>query len=114
MFILYALGYDIIISCELIVLLYVLCSVNTSTIFASINSIPVLTGINFKKWREHITIVFDCMDLDLAIQTKPPTALTDSNTTKEMTYYEKWEHSNRISLIIMNHDILGNYKGLNS
>ena len=79
-----------IIDCQLVILLYDLCSVNTSTIFVNINSIPVLTSINFKKWREHVMIVLGCMDLDLAIWIEPLAALTDSSTINEMTYYEKW------------------------
>ena len=68
---------------------FVLCSVNTSAISININNILVLMSTNFKKWREHIMIVLGCMVLDLTIRTKPPTALIDSNTTKERAYYEK-------------------------
>ena len=49
MFIVYALGYNKIIDYEFVVLLYVLCLVNTSIISANINSISVLIGTNFKK-----------------------------------------------------------------
>ena len=82
MFTVYALGYDIIIDCELVLLLYALYSVNTSTISANINSIPVLTDTNFKKWKEHDMIVLGCIDLNLGIQKEPPTALTDTSTTQ--------------------------------
>ena len=63
-------------------------------------------GINFKNWREHIMIVLGCMDLDLAIQIEPLATLIDSNTTKERAYYEKWERSNRVILMIMKRVIL--------
>ena len=49
MFILYALGYNMIIDSEFVVLLYVFCSVNASAVSANVNSIPVLTSTNFKK-----------------------------------------------------------------
>ena len=75
MFILCDLGYDMIIDCELVVLLYVLCSINTSAISTNINSIPMLTGTNVKKWRKHVMMVLGYMDLDLAIWTEPRVAL---------------------------------------
>ena len=39
---------------------------STSSIFANVNSILVLNGTNFKKWKEHVIIVLECMDLDYA------------------------------------------------
>ena len=45
MSILYALGYCMIIDYELVVLLYVPYSINTSIISVKINSIPVLTAL---------------------------------------------------------------------
>ena len=52
-----------------------------------------------------------CMDLDLAIRIQPLDALTNSNTTKERTYYEKWERSNYMSLMIMKHAIPETIRG---
>ena len=51
-------------------------------------------------------IVLGYMDLNLAIWIEPPTTLFDSSTTKESIYYEKWEHSNCMSLLMMKHAIL--------
>lgn len=51
-------------NCEFVILFY---RVNTSSISANLNNIPVLNGTNFRKWKEHITIVLGCMDLDYAI-----------------------------------------------
>ena len=45
-------------------------------IFASINSIPMLSGINFKEWRENILIVLRVMDLDLALRIDHHTEVT--------------------------------------
>ena len=56
-------------------------------------------------------IVLDYMDLDFAIWTEPSAALIDSSTTKERAYYEKWEHSNCMSLMIMKHAIEETIKG---
>ena len=56
-------------------------------------------------------IMIDCMDLDLAIQIEPPTALFDSSTTKEREYYEKQESSNRTSLMIVKYTIPKTIRG---
>ncbi|RDX84612.1 hypothetical protein CR513_34314, partial [Mucuna pruriens] len=37
-------------------------------VFAQINSIPILNGMNFKVLKEVLEIVLSCMDLDLALQ----------------------------------------------
>ncbi|PKU76845.1 hypothetical protein MA16_Dca001451 [Dendrobium catenatum] len=79
-------------------LLFCSFSVNVSSISANLNNILVLNGSNFKKWKEHITIVLGCMDLDYAIRTERPN-------------FEKWERSNRMSLMIMKYSIPDTIRG---
>ena len=55
---------------------------STSYIFANVNNILVLNGINFKKWKEHIMIVLGCMDLDYALREDRPVDLIDASTTE--------------------------------
>ena len=55
-------------------------------------------------------IVLDCMDLDLALRIEQPTALTDESSNEEKRDFEKWDHSNGTSLMIMKHEILENFK----
>ena len=39
----------------------------------------MLNATNFKKWKEHITILLGCIDLDYAIRNeRPPTLIDDS------------------------------------
>ena len=45
------------------------------------------------------------MDLDHAIQIERSLALTNDSTKEQRANFEKWEHSNRISLMIMKHYI---------
>ncbi|KAI0519248.1 hypothetical protein KFK09_006690 [Dendrobium nobile] len=85
--------------------------VNVSSVSANLNNISVLSGSNFKKWKEHITIVLGCMDLDYAIWTEHPPALTAENTIEQMANFEKWKRSNRMSLMIMKHSIPDNIRG---
>ncbi|CAH9136785.1 unnamed protein product [Cuscuta epithymum] len=88
-------------------------SVNNSaaTISANINSIPVLNGTNFKEWKENVMIVLGCMDLDLALWTEKPAALKDSSTLDEKREMERWERSNRMSLMIMKRAIPESFRG---
>ena len=68
-------------------------------------NIPVLNDTNFKKWKEHVIIVLRCMDLDYALRDDRPVDLTSVSTTKQRVAMEKWEQSNRMSLMIMKHSI---------
>ncbi|XP_074301650.1 uncharacterized protein LOC141633059, partial [Silene latifolia] len=78
-------------------------SVNASanTVSANINMIPMLDGTNFKYWKENVMIVLGCMDLDLALRDERP-AFRDM---------EKWERSNRMSLMIMKRAIPESFRG---
>ena len=70
----------------------------------------MLNDTNFRKLKEHITILLGCMDLDYAIQTKQPPALTNDSTAKQRANFEKWKRSNRMSLMIIKHSILDTIK----
>ncbi|GAV91546.1 hypothetical protein CFOL_v3_34940, partial [Cephalotus follicularis] len=60
---------------------------------------------NFLTWKEQIGIVLGVMDLDHALRTDTPTAITAQSTTEQKASYEKWELSNRMSLMIMKSSI---------
>ncbi|KAK3023367.1 hypothetical protein RJ639_043448 [Escallonia herrerae] len=66
-----------------------------------LSSIESLSGTNFKKWKEQISIILGVMDLDYALRVDAPAALTAESSTEQKAAYEKWERSNRISLMIM-------------
>ena len=84
---------------------------STSYIFANVNNILVLNGTNFKKWKEHIIIVLECMDLDYALREDRPLDLTSANTAEQRSAMVKWERSNRMSLMIMKHSISKSIRG---
>src|SRR3954463_3240498 len=56
-------------------------------------------------------IVLGCMDIDYALRFDRPAALTSESTEVVKSAYEKWERSNRISLMIMQHSIPESIKG---
>ncbi|XP_022853742.1 uncharacterized protein LOC111375173, partial [Olea europaea var. sylvestris] len=91
---------------------------SATTISANVNSILMLNGTNFKDWKENILIALGCMDLDLALWIEEPTPLTKESSPDEKENFEKWDCSNRISLMIIKCGISkafrGEYKGRGS
>ncbi|KAH7836424.1 hypothetical protein Vadar_001106 [Vaccinium darrowii] len=51
------------------------------------------------------------MDLDNALRVDEPAKLTDKSTAEEKSIYEKWERSNRMSLMIIKHSISDTIRG---
>ncbi|KAI3677451.1 hypothetical protein L2E82_51665 [Cichorium intybus] len=45
------------------------------------------------------------MDLDCALRTDPPAALTNTSTVEQKHVYEQWDRSNRMSLMVMKNSI---------
>ncbi|KAI6675746.1 hypothetical protein NL676_003652 [Syzygium grande] len=75
--------------------------ITPTNITASINSIPMLNGTNFKSWQENLLIVLGVMDLDLALRIDSPTPLNDQSTSDQKRDMERWERSNRMCMMIM-------------
>ena len=71
---------------------------NAANLFAQVNGIHMLNGNNLKIWKENVEIVLDCMELDLALRIERPTS-TPKNLNE--VNIEKWELSNRLSLMLM-------------
>ncbi|KAI6682979.1 hypothetical protein NL676_028892 [Syzygium grande] len=76
-------------------------AITPANITASINSIPMLNGTNFKSWQENLLIVLGVMDLDLALRIDSPTPLNDQSTSDQKRDMERWEKSNRMCMMIM-------------
>ncbi|XP_068639423.1 labd-13Z-ene-9,15,16-triol synthase, chloroplastic-like [Aristolochia californica] len=75
----------------------------TTNVTNQISSIPMLSGMNFKAWKDTVEIVLRCMDLDLTLRAEQPISTRDNLNVIKI---EKWEHSNRMCLMIMKHSIL--------
>ncbi|KAK3005038.1 hypothetical protein RJ639_017311 [Escallonia herrerae] len=76
-----------------------------------LSSFESLSGTNFRKWKEQISIILGVMDLDYALRVDAPAALTAESSTEQKAAYEKWERSNRISLLIMKGSITTAIRG---
>ena len=84
---------------------FILYTVSAANFSANLSIIPVLTGTNFKSWKENVMIVLGCMDLDLALRKDQPPALTEESSTEDKRNFELWEKSNRMSVMIMKRSI---------
>ena len=49
----------------------------------------MLNGTNFKTWRENVEIVLGVIDLDLALRTDKPPAITDESTSDNKREMER-------------------------
>ena len=67
-----------------------------------------MNGSNFSNWNEQIFITMGYLNLDLAQQVEEPLMSSSGSTLDAKTLYEKWEHSNQMSLIIIKNKIAKN------
>ncbi|KAL5745673.1 hypothetical protein ACOSP7_001530 [Xanthoceras sorbifolium] len=73
--------------------------------------IPELKGDNYKVWKERILLHLGWMDIDYAIRQNEPPAITDTSSTADITLYEKWERSNRLSVMFIKTKISDSIRG---
>ncbi|GAV62998.1 UBN2 domain-containing protein [Cephalotus follicularis] len=73
-------------------------------------TIEVLTGSNFKKWKEDIEFAMEMADVDLSLVTDKPGDLTVASTDDEKLVHAAWMKSNRICLLSMRRSILDHLK----
>ncbi|KAL3619928.1 hypothetical protein CASFOL_034840 [Castilleja foliolosa] len=84
---------------------------SASTISANTSNILVLNGNNFKDWKENVLIILGCMDLDLALRIEKPPSLTAASSSDDRRNFEKWERSDRMSLMIIKRGIPEAFRG---
>ena len=73
--------------------------------------IPALNGSNFCDWHEQLLITLGCLDLDLVLRIDKPNLITVESTDEQKDQFEKWERSNRLSLMIIKSTIAKNIRG---
>ncbi|KAL4361061.1 hypothetical protein GQ457_04G024470 [Hibiscus cannabinus] len=72
--------------------------------------IPELTSENFKFWKESFLLQLGCLDIDYAIRKSEP-SITDNNNKADLALYEKWERSNRLSIMFIKRKVLADVCG---
>jgi hypothetical protein len=61
----------------------------------------MLTGSNYKEWKDTVEIILGCLDLDIALQQdKPPVPAADSPENVQNTH-ARWMRSNRLCLKVI-------------
>ena len=63
--------------------------------------IPELGGDNYKIWKERILLHLGYIDINYAIRKSEPLEVTEENTPIEGALYERWERSNRLSVMFI-------------
>jgi hypothetical protein len=71
----------------------------------------MLNGNNFSEWKENLLFTLGCMELDLALRENEPHVLTDKSTPTEIAKHERWERSNRLSLMFMKSHVIKGIRG---
>ncbi|KAL9665190.1 hypothetical protein QQ045_020601 [Rhodiola kirilowii] len=85
---------------------------SATSVAANLNKILMLNGTNFKDWKENITILLGCMDLDLALREPKPDVITGTSSESGQAYKGTWERSNRLSLMIIRRGIPEVFRGI--
>ncbi|XP_010525701.1 PREDICTED: uncharacterized protein LOC104803468 [Tarenaya hassleriana] len=74
--------------------------------------ISELKGDNYKVWKERILLHLGWMDIDYAIQKDEPPPITEESELEEIELYERWERSNRLSVMFIKTNISSGIRGL--
>ena len=73
--------------------------------------IPELRGDNYKVWKERILLHLGWMDIDYAIRKEEPDPITETSTAEAVCLYDKWERSNRLSMMFITTKISASIRG---
>ncbi|KAK9749600.1 hypothetical protein RND81_02G137400 [Saponaria officinalis] len=73
--------------------------------------ISKLSGDNYKVWKERVLLQLGWMDIEYAIRKDEPPAITETSTPDAMDLYEKWERSNRLSIMFIKTKICSSIRG---
>ncbi|GAV82824.1 UBN2 domain-containing protein, partial [Cephalotus follicularis] len=94
----------------IVLILYIFYFTVTFSVNNNMITIEVLTGSNFKKWKEDIEFAMKIADVDLSLVTDKPEELTITSTDDEKLVHAVWMKSNRICLLSMRRSILDHLK----
>ena len=73
--------------------------------------LPILKGDNYKVWKERVLLHLGWMDIDYAIKKDEPPAITETSESDAVDLYEKWERSNRFSVMFIKTNISDSIRG---
>ena len=70
-----------------------------------------LKGDNYKVWKERILLHLGWMDIDYAIWKDEPPVVIETSSANDIALYERWERSNRLSVMFINTKISAGIHG---
>ncbi|GAV58826.1 UBN2 domain-containing protein [Cephalotus follicularis] len=94
----------------IVLILYIVNFTVTFSVNNNMVTIEVLTGSNFKKWKEDIEFAMEMANADISLVTDKPRDLTFASTEDEKLVHAVWMKSNRICLLSMRRSILDHLK----
>ncbi|XP_028057285.1 uncharacterized protein LOC114261242 [Camellia sinensis] len=94
-----------------LIMLLVIAAISISVLSNESSRIPFLNGDNFSNWKDKILLTLGCMDLDLALSVDEPLETTNESSAAEKSAYDKWERSNRLSLMLIKSHISQSIRG---
>ncbi|KAA0061427.1 UBN2 domain-containing protein [Cucumis melo var. makuwa] len=80
------------------------------SLYSHATSIIKFNGLNFSDWCEQIRFHLGVLDLDLALLSEKPAAITTASSGEDRSFYKAWEKSNRLSLMFMRMTVANNIK----
>ena len=75
------------------------------------DKVPMLNGDNYTAWKEAVLLHLGCVDLDYAIRKDEPPAVTNTSSAAQIALYERWERSNRLSIMFIKSHIMSSIRG---
>ncbi|XP_019260334.1 PREDICTED: uncharacterized protein LOC109238354 [Nicotiana attenuata] len=82
-----------------------------TAIFNENARIPMLSSDNYAEWKEKVLLTLGGSNLDLVLYVDEPPILTESSTPAAKANYERWERSNRLSLMLIKAHISQSIRG---
>ena len=73
--------------------------------------IPELRGDKYKVWKERILLHLGWMDIECIIRKDKPDPITETSTAEAVCLYDKWERSNRLSVMFIKTKIFVGIRG---
>nr|XP_025676815.1 uncharacterized protein LOC112776789 isoform X2 [Arachis hypogaea] len=84
---------------------------DTVMISETVSEVHLLSGGNYKEWKDKILFHLGCADFDYALCREESPTPTDTSSQAEVALYERWEKSNRLSMMFIKSRISASIRG---
>jgi len=66
-----------------------------------LTSVKTLNGTNFEDWKESLNLYIAITNMNFSLRKAEPSAITPESARVQRASREKWEHSNRVCLMVI-------------